>query len=171
MKRISAFVLVLGAALSLGACSSSSDADLSGQGGGAGTGSGSGVSSGGVSQPVRPGENPFASEGVSDRVLFETDKSDLTSEAQAILTRQASWMTRNPGVRVAIEGHCDERGTREYNFALGERRAKAAIEFLKARGVAAARMRMVSFGKERPAALGSNEQAWSQNRRAVTVVE
>jgi peptidoglycan-associated lipoprotein len=113
----------------------------------------------------------MAQEGVSDRVLFDTDRSELSAEAQATLTRQAAWFARNPSVRATIEGHCDERGTREYNFALGERRAKAVIEFLKARGVAAARLKMVSFGKERPAALGASEDAWSQNRRAVTVVE
>ena len=174
MKSISTYAVILGAALALAACSSSSEGDLSGQGAGTGRSSGSGVSSGGVGSPSGVGVGTggaMAQEGVSDRVLFETDRSELNAEAQATLTRQAAWFARNPSVRAVIEGHCDERGTREYNFALGERRAKAAIEFLKARGVAAARLRMVSFGKERPAALGASEDAWSQNRRGVTVVE
>ncbi|MBF0354375.1 MAG: peptidoglycan-associated lipoprotein Pal [Alphaproteobacteria bacterium] len=172
MKRLSSFVLLLGAGLALAACSSTPESDGTGAGTGTGTGGGSSaITSGGAGRAVAPGENPFAQEGVADRVLFETDRSDLTPDAQATLSRQAAWFGRNPSVRAVIEGHCDERGTREYNFALGERRAKSVIEFLKARGVAAARLRMVSFGKERPAALGASEDAWSQNRRAQTVVE
>jgi len=173
MKSISTYAVILASALALAACSSSSDTDMSGQGAGTGRSSGSGVSSGGVgaAPSVAPGGNPFSQEGVGDRVFFDTDKSELNAEAQAVLTRQAAWFGRNPAVRATIEGHCDERGTREYNFALGERRAKAVIEFLKARGVAAARLKMVYFGKERPAALGASDDAWSQNRRSVTVVE
>ncbi|TAN55623.1 MAG: peptidoglycan-associated lipoprotein Pal [Rhodospirillales bacterium] len=172
MKRISTLAILLGSFLALAACSSTPEGDGSAKGGGTGVSSGSGS---GITQDrsgnARIGDNPFAAEGVADRVTFETDRSDLTAEAQATLSRQAAWFGRNPAVRAVIEGHCDERGTREYNFALGERRAKAVIEFLKARGVAASRLRMVSFGKERPAALGSSEDSWSQNRRAVTVVE
>lgn len=83
---------------------------------------------------------------------------------------QAAWLVANPSVRVTIEGHCDERGTREYNLALGERRANAAANYLSARGVDAARMTVISYGKERPIALGSDAASWAQNRRAVTVV-
>lgn len=173
MKTISTFAVVLSAALALSACSSTPESDSASQGAGTGGRGGSGISSGnlGSGGGVSPGAGTFAQEGVGDRVFFETDKSELTPDGQAVLSRQAAWFARNPAVRATIEGHCDERGTREYNFALGERRAKAVIEFLKARGVAAARLKMVSFGKERPAALGATDEAWSQNRRAVTVVE
>ena len=87
-----------------------------------------------------------------------------------ILDAQAAWLQRNPNVRVTIEGHADERGTREYNLALGDRRANAAKNYLQGRGISAARMNVISWGKERPEALGSDESAWAQNRRAVTVV-
>ncbi|CAA6606276.1 Outer membrane lipoprotein Omp16 homolog [Rhodospirillaceae bacterium LM-1] len=171
MKRLSSFAVVLGAALALAACSSDPEIGSDAKGSGTGMGGGTGVTSGMAPSGVGTGSNPFAQEGVADRVFFETDRSELTADAQATLTRQAAWLGRNPSVRAVIEGHCDERGTREYNFALGERRAKAVIEFLKARGVAAARLRMVSFGKERPVALGASEDTWSQNRRAMTIVE
>jgi peptidoglycan-associated lipoprotein len=109
---------------------------------------------------------------VGDRVYFETDKAELTADAKAVLDRQANWLARrNSDLKVLIEGHADERGTREYNFALGERRAKAVVDYLKARGIGASRMRLVSYGKERPAVLGSDDAAWSQNRRSVTVIE
>jgi peptidoglycan-associated lipoprotein len=106
----------------------------------------------------------------TDTVLFGTDSSDVDSEAQSILTRQAAWLQKYPNVRVTIEGHCDERGTREYNLALGDRRANAAKNFLVNAGVSGSRISVISYGKERPAATGSDESAWAQNRRAVTVV-
>ena len=106
----------------------------------------------------------------SDTVYFGTDKSDLDAASRATLGAQARWMLANPSVRASIEGHADERGTREYNLALGERRANAAKNFLIANGVPAARLTVISWGKERPAAVGSDESAWAQNRRAVTVV-
>ena len=106
----------------------------------------------------------------SDTVYFGTDESSLDNQAQATLAAQARWLLANPSVRGSIEGHADERGTREYNLALGERRANAAKEFLIANGVPAGRLTTISWGKERPVALGSNEEAWAQNRRAVTVV-
>lgn len=111
-------------------------------------------------------------QAAGDRVTFETDSVELTADAKAILARQADWLGRKyPDVKALIEGHADERGTREYNFALGERRAKAVIDYLKAKGIAANRLRFVSYGKERPDVAGADESAWSQNRRAVTVLE
>ena len=107
---------------------------------------------------------------VGDRVFFETDRHELNSEAQYVLSKQAQWFAANPGATAVIEGHADERGTREYNLALGARRANSARAFLIGQGTDGSRLRTVSFGKERPVALGSDEQAWSQNRRGVTVV-
>jgi peptidoglycan-associated lipoprotein len=112
----------------------------------------------------------FVAQAGSDTVHFATDSSDLDSEAQAILTKQAAWLQKFPNVRVTIEGHCDERGTREYNLALGDRRANSAKNFLVNAGVAASRISVISYGKERPIATGSDEESWAQNRRAVTVV-
>ncbi len=106
----------------------------------------------------------------SDTVYFGTDEYSLDEQSKATLAAQARWMLANPSVKGSIEGHCDERGTREYNLALGERRANAAKDFLIANGVPAGRLTTISWGKERPIALGSNEEAWAQNRRAVTVV-
>jgi peptidoglycan-associated lipoprotein len=106
----------------------------------------------------------------SDTIYFGTDKSDISADAQATLSAQAKWMLANPNVRASVEGHADERGTREYNQALGERRAQAAKQYLMAQGVPEARLLTISWGKERPVATGSDESAWAQNRRAVTVV-
>jgi peptidoglycan-associated lipoprotein len=106
----------------------------------------------------------------SDTVYFAFDSYGLDEAARTILGAQAEWLVRNGGVRVTIEGHTDERGTREYNLALGERRANAAKNFLAAQGVAASRINIISFGAERPAVDGANEDAWARNRRAVTLV-
>ena len=106
----------------------------------------------------------------SDTVHFDTDKYDIDPEARGILDAQAEWLGRFPNVRITIEGHCDERGTREYNLALGDRRANAAKNYLAERGVSPGRITTISYGKERPLALGSDESSWAQNRRAVTVV-
>ncbi len=108
--------------------------------------------------------------GVTDRVFFGYDSAVLDSSAQSTLERQANWLRSNQGVGVVVEGHCDERGTREYNLALGERRAAAAKSYLVSLGIPASRISTVSYGKERPAVLGSNDSAWAQNRRAVTVL-
>jgi peptidoglycan-associated lipoprotein len=102
-------------------------------------------------------------------IYFAFDHSDITAESRQVLLRQAALLNQNPSVTVTIEGHCDERGTVEYNLGLGERRANATKQGLIALGVAAGRINVISYGKERPAALGHNEQAWAQNRRAVTV--
>jgi peptidoglycan-associated lipoprotein len=113
----------------------------------------------------------LAGAGVADRVLFAYDRWDLDAPAQQILRQQADWLRLHPGVAVTVEGHADERGTREYNLALGDRRAATVRSYLVAAGVPADRIRTVSYGKERPAVVGSNESSWSQNRRAVTVAE
>ena len=106
----------------------------------------------------------------TDTIHFATDKSDVDAASRTILTAQAKWMMANPAVRASIEGHADERGTREYNMALGERRANAAKDFLVAQGIPSARLLVTSWGKEKPLAVGSDETAWAQNRREVTVV-
>ena len=105
-----------------------------------------------------------------DVIYFDTDKYDIDSEDAAALRQQAQYLLQYAQIRATIEGHCDERGTREYNIALGERRANAAKNYLVSLGVPAARLTTISYGKERPVALGSDEQSWAQNRRAVTIV-
>ncbi len=112
----------------------------------------------------------FLQNVTADRVYFATDSHTLDPEARAVLDTQAAWLTRNAGARVTIEGHADERGTREYNLALGDRRANAAKNYLSGRGIAESRMTVISWGKERPEADGSDESAWAKNRRAVTVL-
>ena len=113
-------------------------------------------------------ENQLAS--VGNTVLFGFDSASLTDAAQATLNRQAAFMQASPTLRVVIGGHADERGTREYNLALGERRAAATRDYLVAKGVNAARVRIISYGKERPVAVGSNDVSWAKNRRAVTAL-
>jgi len=120
---------------------------------------------------VVPGSQEDLAQNVGDRVFFEFDSSVLSSRARQTLENQAAWMNRYPSVRLLVEGHCDERGTREYNLALGERRAAAAKNYLVALGVAETRLTTISYGKERPYALGHDEEAWVQNRRAVSVVQ
>ena len=118
--------------------------------------------------PVPGSEEDFYSLG--DRVFFEFDRFNLQAAARRVLERQADWLNTYANVSITIEGHCDERGTREYNLALGERRANAAKEYLASLGVDPGRVSTISYGKERPDALGSNEAAWSQNRRSVSVI-
>jgi len=123
-----------------------------------------------VSNAVVPGSQAdFLASVASDRIFFDTDKTDIDAEDQATLRSQAQWLLRYPQKLVTLEGHADERGTREYNLGLGERRANAAKNYLVGLGIDAGRISVMSFGKERPAALGSDEAAWAQNRRAVTV--
>lgn len=128
-----------------------------------------------AAQPAKPtGPVPGSAEdfivNVGDRVFFGFDKFDLTPEATATLDRQAGWLKTYKSVTITIEGHADERGTREYNLALGERRANSVKSYLTAQGVDAARVQTISYGKERPQVVGSNEAAWTQNRRGVTVI-
>ena len=117
-----------------------------------------------------PGSQQDLAATAGDRIFFAFDRADISAEAQQILQRQAEWLKRYANVAVTIEGHCDERGTREYNLALGERRATAAKNVLVALGIPASRISTISFGKERPAVPGSSEEAYAQNRRAVTTV-
>ena len=107
--------------------------------------------------------------GVPDRVFFATNESILTTRSRDTLRKQATWLRKNPDITVVLEGHADERGTREYNLALGERRANAAKDYLMTYGVSASRISVISYGKERPVDSGSNPLAWSKNRRSVTV--
>ena len=122
-----------------------------------------------TSGPV-PGTQAHLVATVGDRVFFEYDQAELTPVARDILRRQAEWLRNNVEVSVVIEGHCDERGTREYNIALGDRRATAARNYMIALGISGDRMRTISYGKERPVAFGASQSAWSKNRRAVMVV-
>jgi peptidoglycan-associated lipoprotein len=117
-----------------------------------------------------PGSQQDLAATAGDRIFFSFDSAEISPEAQRILQRQAEWLRRYPNVGVTIEGHCDERGTREYNLALGERRAQAAKGVLVALGVPASRLSTISYGKERPAVPGSSEDAYAQNRRAQTMV-
>jgi peptidoglycan-associated lipoprotein len=160
------FFSVLAAGLLLAACSSTPE-DTSAS---SGAGSNTPGSSGAVIGAVTPGSQEDLVQNVGDRVFFGFDKYDLTPEAQATLERQAAWMQQHPSVTVTVEGHADERGTREYNLALGERRANSVKNYLVALGVDQNRITTISYGKERPAVSGSNEEAWAQNRRGVTMV-
>jgi peptidoglycan-associated lipoprotein len=121
------------------------------------------------SGPV-PGSEQDLVQNVGDRVFFAFDKSNLSDAAKTTLTRQADWLKKYPQVQVQIAGNCDDRGTEEYNLALGQRRANAARDFIVAQGVSASRITTISYGKDRPVALGDNEEAWAQNRNAITSV-
>ncbi len=139
------------------------------------TGTAAGANAGGPpttssSGSVQPGSAQDFAQNVGDRVFFDYDKSDIKPEGRQVLQRQAEWLKKYTNVTVTVEGHCDERGTREYNLALGERRATAVKKMLVALGVPATRVSTISYGKERPAVVGSNEAAWAQNRRGVTVI-
>ena len=129
------------------------------------TGTGTGTTTG----AVKGSQEDFVASVSSDRIFFDTDQYDVDAQDQQTLQSQAAWLQQNPNVRVTIEGHADERGTRDYNIALGDRRANAAKNYLASLGIDPSRINTVSYGKERPAALGSDESAWAQNRRAVTV--
>lgn len=123
-------------------------------------------------QPMGPmpgSQSDFIASVLGDTVLFDTDRYNIDTESQGILQSQAQWLARYPARRVTLEGHCDERGTRDYNIALGERRANAAKNYLVSLGIDASRVTVVSYGKERPIALGSDEPNWAKNRRAVTI--
>ncbi len=125
----------------------------------------------GVAGAPAPGSPQEFQVSVGDRVFFETDSSDLTAQSQATLDRQVQWLAKYPQFAFTIEGHADERGTREYNLALGARRATAVRDYMIARGIPANRMRTISYGKERPVAVCDDISCWSQNRRAVTVLD
>jgi peptidoglycan-associated lipoprotein len=170
-------IAALAAALVLtSACSSRRPAQLppappSGDQSGTPGGSTTGDDQSGVGTTVVPGSQAdFLRSVPADRVFFDTDEYALGGEARGTLDAQAEYLVRYPSVTVTIEGHADERGTREYNLALGDRRANSVRNYLESRGVASNRMTTISWGKERPAVEGSSESAWQQNRRAVTVL-
>jgi len=142
----------------LSACSKTDEnaANASGAGGGSGT--------------ATPGSQEDLVQNVGDRVFYALDSSTLSSDARATLDKQAAWLAKYPQVQVQVAGNADERGTTEYNLALGQRRATTARDYLVAHGVNSSRMSVISFGKDRPTALGSDEQSWSQNRNAITSV-
>jgi peptidoglycan-associated lipoprotein len=144
--------------------------DSMGSDDGSGNGAGGAGAMGSKMGAAHPGTQEDLVVNVGDRIFYSFNESTLSSEAQATLDRQAAWLKKYGSVKVTIEGHCDERGTREYNLALGERRATAVKNYLVAAGIPASRISTISYGKERPAVVGSNEAAWAQNRRAVTVV-
>ncbi|WP_371135792.1 peptidoglycan-associated lipoprotein Pal [Reyranella sp.] len=120
---------------------------------------------------VTPGSVADFRQNVGDRVFFDTDQSTVREDGRATLNKQAEWLKKYTNYQITVEGHCDERGTREYNLALGERRANAARQYLVAQGIPAARIKTISYGKERPDPVGSDEAAWARNRRAVTALQ
>jgi peptidoglycan-associated lipoprotein len=166
LLRLTALAGVL---LILAACGSRPETAV-GEPGGLGGFGGPGAPAGISASRFGPGSQQDLAATAGDRIFFTFDSAEVTPEAQLILQRQAEWLKRYPNVTVTIEGHTDERGTREYNLALGERRAQAARNVLVALGISASRMSTLSYGKERPDVPGSTEEAYAQNRRAVTVV-
>jgi peptidoglycan-associated lipoprotein len=125
---------------------------------------------GGTAAGIVPGSEEDLVANVGDRVFYDFNTSGLRADAKGTLDKQAAWLGKYGSVNVQVAGNCDERGTEEYNLALGQRRANAAASYLRAKGVAGARMTTISYGKDRPTAQGSNEQAWAQNRNAITSV-
>ena len=157
--RSARLVAVLATALAMSACANQNADNAGGAGGGMGAGSAS-----------TPGSQQDFVVNVGDRVFFETDQTELTALGRATLDKQAQWLTNYSQYAFTIEGHADERGTREYNIALGARRAQSTRDYLISRGIQANRMRTISYGKERPVAVCNDISCWSQNRRAVTVL-
>ncbi len=162
-------MLMISAAM-VSACGKKKIADLppAAEGTGYGTNDQSGAGAG-AGQGLPGSQEDFVRSVSADRIFFDTDRFNIDTEDQVTLQSQAQWLAKYPNTRVTVEGHADERGTRDYNLALGERRANSAKNYLASLGVDAGRIQTVSYGKERPQAMGSNEQAWAQNRRAVTI--
>lgn len=161
--------LLVVAALGLAACNNPDRFGAGGAGAGAGANGGF-VDTTGLGDPNDPASIAYFNQRVGDRVLFAVDQHTLSPEARQILAGQAQWLNTNPTYAVIIEGHADEQGTREYNLSLGARRAAAVQDFLISQGVSAGRMRTISYGKERPIEVCSDEACYSKNRRAVTVL-
>jgi peptidoglycan-associated lipoprotein len=132
-------------------------------------GTGSGPGGPGAGGYALGSQEDFLANIASDRIYFDTDRFNVDAEDAEVLRSQAAWLQRYPNVRIVVEGHCDERGTRDYNLALGERRANAAKNYLASLGINPGRITTISYGKERPIAMGSDPAAWARNRRAVTV--
>ncbi len=175
------FLVALAIPLLLAACKSTPDSDASAAADGmAATGDRAPLARSDVifdndmSDTMRagaPGSQEDLTAQAGDRVFFGYDSSELDSSARATLEKQAAWLNQYANLNITVEGHCDERGTREYNLALGERRAQAVKNYLVSLGVSPSRVNTISYGKERPAVLGTGEEAWSRNRRGVTVVQ
>ena len=163
--KILAFIIF---AVFVTACSTTPK-DTSDSSGSGSTSSSDTVSSTSSTESVTPGSQEDLIVNVGDRVFFDYNSSDLDNDAQELLQDQVAWM-KQYNASVTIEGHCDERGTREYNLALGEKRAQAVKNYLIGLGIPSAKITTISYGKERPAVVGSNDGAWSQNRRSVTSV-
>lgn len=153
-NRLAMTAALFGAALFASACSTHNK------------NSGDGMSAG----APKPGTNEDLKVNIGDRVFFAYDQYDLSADAKGTLARQAEWLKKYSNLTVTIEGHADERGTREYNLALGDRRANSARDYLISQGISSSRITTISYGEERPEATGSDEASWAQNRRAVTVV-
>jgi peptidoglycan-associated lipoprotein len=154
--RVAKFAAMVVAALSLAACANKPD--------------GMQAANAGLAGSAAPGSAQDFVVNVGDRVFFESDSSELTPQSVAILDKQAEWLQQYNRYAFTVEGHADERGTREYNIALGARRAQAVRDYLISRGVQGNRMRTISYGKERPVAVCNDISCWSQNRRSVTVL-
>ncbi len=171
MRRIalgthSRIALALVAALALAGCAKKNQG-LPDNAGGLGLGGAGGY---GAAGSAAPGTQQDFTVNVGDRIFFDTDSTSIRADAQQTLARQAQWLNQYPNYQIVVEGHADERGTREYNLALGARRAAATRDYLASQGVSSARMRTISYGKERPVAVCDDISCWSQNRRAVTVL-
>lgn len=165
-------VLLIISALALSACRNpdrfgGGDVGANGAAGGVGA---NGITTSGLGDPSNPASVAYFNQSVGDRVLFVVDQSTLTDEARATLNGQAQWLQANADYAIIVEGHADEQGTREYNIALGARRADSVKNYLIAQGIAGGRIQTVSYGKERPIAICSEEACYAQNRRAVTVL-
>jgi peptidoglycan-associated lipoprotein len=166
MMKLPTIALLCGA-LVLAACN---NPDRYGKGGVGDDSYNGGIGVGGLGDPSDPNSPAYFAQTIGDKVLFEVDQAVLRPDARTILSQQAQWLNNHPTYTAIIEGHADEQGTREYNLALGARRASAVQEYLISQGVLASRLRTVSYGKERPLAVCSDEACYSQNRRAVTVI-
>jgi len=168
---VARYFMIFSAVFMLSACAGNNNnggVDMSGMDDGVIIDDGSSVYSG---DGPTPGTQADLVVNVGDRVFFETNSTDLTLAARSTLENQAAWLGQFPNVSITVEGHADERGTREFNLALGERRANSTKNYLVALGVSPSRITTVSYGKERPAVPGANESAWAQNRRSVTKVQ
>ncbi len=173
-KRAVRLALVLAATASMAACASTKPLPEPGPGPGTPPGPGAGYKPGPGTGPVDtraiPGSTQDFVINVGDFVYFDLDSYDIRSDAMSVLDAQAAWLVRYPSVQIRVEGNCDERGTREYNLALGARRANAVRDYLVSRGVSSGRISTLSWGKERPIDPGTGEEAWSRNRNGHTVI-
>ncbi|MFZ1468062.1 MAG: peptidoglycan-associated lipoprotein Pal [Paracoccaceae bacterium] len=158
------------AAMTLAACQNPDRYGAGAGGAGGAGGTGGYVDTTGLGDPNDPRSIAYFNQTVGDKILFAVDQSTLSAEGRTILQGQANWLSQNPGYAVIIEGHADEQGTREYNLALGARRAASVQAFLVSQGVSGSRMRTISYGKERPIEVCSDEGCYAKNRRAVTVL-